>query len=498
MLRKLIGLRSRVDHPLADPKELKRILGELASMEAYAAVDEINHWFESIAATEISRTEQHFQLVREFDEAAQSHLRKLAVAYLANTRVSKNEETRLWTAIHAFWKNTADAYMQCVRACKLDPKNADMKAHLPLLCVCTLRAQAAQVKWLKMRYEALEPDIWRNIGRVYRFAESRKISTVSVSAYSDVPEDSTVQQECLKALMFSVSSLECLLRQEIDIAERLIACFLPHFVLTQEFQPDSIFRINFAGDKPPSRLRHIPETMTNRMFFTAAAAVDTVNTLIEEVAGGSIPAELKCVSMYPREKVLAVLQHFALYWAPKPPSRAQPRHAVNNRADVVHGFADVSGCVDPDDGFMPPITESCVLENISAGGFSAQMENDALKIGSLLGIRPDGGEKWFIGMVCRLSRDTEKQLSVGIQILARNAGTIWAAPQGGRPIQAVQLVDAEAAPGEVVLMFEGGTLKHGLSFTISHSGRNYMLMPAGALAQNDDYDIGKFKAFIRQ
>lgn len=82
---------SRPDHPLADPKELKRIVGEIPLDNAFKAVDEISGWLESLANADGFRPDLLFDVARQLDDAAQPHLRKLARDYLHSPRLSRSE-----------------------------------------------------------------------------------------------------------------------------------------------------------------------------------------------------------------------------------------------------------------------------------------------------------------------------------------------------------------------------------------------------------------------
>src|SRR5690242_20649554 len=101
-------------HPLADAKELKRILEALPANDPFKAVDELMHWLESVAAAEGFKPEARIQLLFTLDETAQPLLRKLAKDYFAAQRPSRFQENRLWTAIHSYWKQAGYAYARSV------------------------------------------------------------------------------------------------------------------------------------------------------------------------------------------------------------------------------------------------------------------------------------------------------------------------------------------------------------------------------------------------
>jgi len=50
-----------------------------------------------------------------------------------------------------------------------------------------------------------------------------------------------------------------------------------------------------------------------------------------------------------------------------------------------------------------------------------QIKGEWLKIGCLLGLQPEGGSNWLVGVIRRLTRESGQQGTVGIQTLGRAA-----------------------------------------------------------------------------
>ena len=126
---KLFG--SKPDHPLADPKEAKRLLEALPANDAVKALDELRHWLESVAAAEGFKPDARIQLLITLDESAQPFLRKLSKDYFTTARPSRFHENRLWNAMHGYWKQAGYAFARSVDQCVQNVKGAD--AAKPLL-----------------------------------------------------------------------------------------------------------------------------------------------------------------------------------------------------------------------------------------------------------------------------------------------------------------------------------------------------------------------------
>ena len=58
-----------------------------------------------------------------------------------------------------------------------------------------------QLKWSALRYGPVDDRVWGELGRIYLFAESKRLTTLPVEIYPGAHGQGTVQQEFLKALM---------------------------------------------------------------------------------------------------------------------------------------------------------------------------------------------------------------------------------------------------------------------------------------------------------
>jgi hypothetical protein len=71
---------------------------------------------------------------------------------------------------------------------------------------------------------------------------------------------------------------------------------------------------------------------------------------------------------------------------------------------------------------------------------------DQLRIGSLLGMRPEGGDNWLVGVLRRFARNNDMQASAGVETLSRKP--IVATVEGENALAALLLDPPEA--GETV------------------------------------------------
>src|SRR5689334_4268291 len=202
----------KADHPMANPKEARRILDTLPAQEL-KALDELSHWHESVSTAAGFKPADRLQLTGALDDAAQPRLRKLSRDYLGATRPSRYQENLLWTQIHEYWRQAGLAWARSVDGFL----QANDARGLATAAVRALRALAQQIKWQHLRYGPIDPKVWSVINNVFAAAEARGVADA--------------RSEFLKTAMFSASSPDGLLPVEIELAEKLVGELAGHFVI---------------------------------------------------------------------------------------------------------------------------------------------------------------------------------------------------------------------------------------------------------------------------
>ena len=411
--------------------------------------------------------------------------------------------------IREWHRQSGLAFAICIDAYATGQKGwEDLKQSVPLLTVRALRALAAQMKWQHMRYGPAENSLWEMIAKIYALSENRKYSQSKAIAYPGSPAETSPEQEFLKAVMFAASSPDSLLPVEIDLVERLIAHLAGLFKLTSSPQPDIVYCFDLANHEPPVRAAHLPHRAPTLRFFAAGGAVKEIEKLAQTVKStGAVPSSIALGGNYEPEVVLDVLDHLALHWAPKPPERRAQRHRVKSRLTVTYGFDGVRAALDPtgEVQFDPGKVESWIVENVSAGGFGAsvpQIKGEWLKIGCLLGLQPEGGSNWVVGVIRRFQRESPQQGTVGIQTLGRAALPVQVKLLSGQmgisrdSETAILLNPVDSAP-EAQLLLRANVLLVGQNLELERNGKAYLLLPTGDMERGDDYALVRCRQMIR-
>ena len=499
----------KVDHPMADPKEARRIVDELPASDSVKALAEIAEWLESLNRTDGFKLDRRYENVDLLDGAAKNHQRKLAQDYLAMPRQQKFQENRLWTTSFGLWKELGNAYIRCVHEHEANTSGAAaVRKSMPVIVARALRALALQLKWTMWRYGVVEPRIWTDIARLYRLAEQKGWAGGEVAIYPGTHGSGSVRHEFLKALMLSAASPEGLPPTRQEVAERTVAHFARSFRLSTRAD-GCTHCFDLAAPRAPVRLYKGVAPSESMRFFGAGDALAEFGRLSAEIAErGSIPSDVNLGGNYETEVFTGVLKHLVLQLAENPPARSSERRFTAGRITVVPGLDDIMGVLDPESSdaldfsqqAAAPTAESWIVVNVSEGGYGAiipPQKSDWIKVGTLVGVQNEVSPQWGLGLIRRIARDEHQQRQVGIQLLTRAAIPIRVTKPGREPQGAILLSTSPDKQGEVGLVLREGIFNASDSLEMAVKDKAYLLMPTGMLEDGEDFDWAKFKVMQR-
>lgn len=488
----------RSNHPLADAKQIRRLLHELPAQEPALALVNAGAQFESVVAADELRLDQRLDLVVQVDIAVAAHTLRLGREYLAGPEAGRAQESKLWSQNHDHWLRLFAAYDDILKRYRAGDKGAaGFAPRLPLLCARMLRACGGRLKWAQFKYGPIDAGIWSAAGTAYLAAVANGGERKAVAMGAN-QADSSVETEYLKLLLFHASSMDNLLPQEIEIAERLIAYLATHFRLTDRVHPFNVCWVDPAKPLPPTRLAKLPEITPSLRFFatrTALGALDGLRLNIEST--GTLPAEVHLGAQYAPRVVVSVCEHLGGCWAPVPPMRGHVRHRVKSWLAVVHGIDRVHQRLSEPAGEGEAAGEAWVAEDVSRNGMRANVPlvgKDWLRVGVLLGVQPDGNGNWLVGVVRRLSRASDSFGDVGIETLSK-AARAAVVDDGGRQVELI-LLDALGVGDEVRAVMPELLWDPKAPLALSLDGRRFRLQPCQLVEMGTGYALGRYRAEI--
>jgi hypothetical protein len=491
----MLGFFSRKPiHPLAQAREAKRVFAEIAGHEPLNAVEEAGAWLESLASEQDFKLAQRLEVVLRLDDAAVASARRLGRDYPSVNGASRAQEARHWEFAHGYWQQLSAAYIDCMsRHGAAEEKEANaVRPQLPLLYGRAIHALAMQLKWKQFHYGPVDPGFWMTLGGIYLAAVEAKVAQKPLQLYSGGIE-TTIEAEYLKNLIFHATSMDKLQPLAIEIAERLINHFLPYFALIRELRPDNVYWVDVAKPLPPTRLARIPEVTPTLRFFSGTRAVDAVKTTIEQIRQEDrVPPGINLGVNYPVGEVLPVLEHLAICWAPKPPMRSTARHRIHSPLKVVHGLVAVHRRL-ANARHEDERVESWVIDDVSLGGLGVQASisrPDWIRIGALIGMQPEGGDNWLIGIVRRYVRTGPNQGSVGVETISRTPRAVLA-NAGGLVTEAL-LLDAPEVGERTRMALPADALEDNVALVFALDGKDVRVHPQETIATGVDFVVAGF------
>ena len=306
-------------------------------------------------------------------------------------------------------------------------------------------------------------------------------------------------------MILQAASLDSLLPVGIELAEQVIAHFLPGFVFTVGAQIDSVYWVDLKLAQPPQRLARMPaKAAPTQRFLKPGNAHESMRAVLDTLErGGDMPPDINLGGQYPVKLLVTVFRHLANYLSPIPPQRLHDRHRVTHRMSVLNGLVNAFVVFSDEFGGKPaglPM-DTWVAENVSRGGFGALLGSapgDWLKVGTLVAMQPEGGENWLLGIIRRYHRLSEKDARVGIQSLAKKALAIEVqvksvssyAKAAGMP--ALMLLDGNEA-GEFRAVLPPMTFDTRESLEYVRDGQRFQLTPVALSEQTADYELARYR-----
>ncbi|MDD5301374.1 MAG: hypothetical protein PHD65_12895 [Gallionella sp.] len=488
---------------MADIKSAQALLNDLPKNDAHKMLMELSEWVESVSDNTDFKLDHQFAVLLLLDETAQPYARKLARDYFAPQELNKFQENRLWLVLGNLFRHTAKAYCAIFsRYCSGDKGAAAVKAHEPLLAVRAVHSMAGQLKYICAHYGPIDKTIWENLAKIYRHAEQQQYLDTPLGLYSGMSGSTTLKREIGRLLGWYGCGVDTLNPLCMHLSERIVAQHSSDIQIGAQQDADSLLSFDLDRPAPPMRVRVGATVHPSTRFIGMAAMQPKLEALLKTLEKNVVPESLNLGGTYDAELVREAVQ-FLLDYLIEPPLRRSVRRGIKVNLNVASGFAKVIERTDVGLNFSEERPALWEIEDISISGFLTVLPaqgTDGLRIGSLLGVQPDGVPHWGVAVVRRLMRDDANRLHVGVEMLANQITGVALAQSGGgsegfedgQP--ALWLQAKQGAPsGEASLLMKADTFSAHRSLQTQLGGKNYLLIPDGLQEKGLDYDLAKFR-----
>lgn len=495
----LFGKKS--DHPLADLKTAQQLLDDIPKTDSLKALQEISEGIESIREQANDfKLDHQWAVLRMFDQAAQSHVRKLLHDYFPLQALSKFQENRLWTLLDAFYTQSESCHYDVFTRYREGAKGASaIKSDLALLCARGIAVNTGRLKMSASRYSLVDPTLWKHVAAFYSYAETQGLQSESVVLYPGV--NTSVAQELCVLVTWYGSTSGTLIPLHEHITERLFSYLGKGLQIAKSYNGIGIFAFDTAQPTPPMRATAEATIHPALRFIEAEGMRQQLDGLIKTLEKGIVPDSLNLYgAKYEAELVRDIASSLMQSLTLPPPTRRNPRRQIKVNLKVANGFFKMLEQTDVGLNFGADESEAWEIEDISATGFRSVVplaRAEGVKIGTLVGSRPESVSHWGAGVVRRLSRDAQNNLHIGVEVLSSRFVGVPLTDKARAGAEAgmlgLYLNRPTDTSGEAWLLMKVETFAINRSLVMQLEDKEYLLLPLALIERGEDYDLARYR-----
>jgi hypothetical protein len=556
------SLGRKPQHPLTDMHTISRWLEDLPMGDSVEALDEIARQIAEYSDQNQATTKERLAVLTTLDEGAQILLAQLRGQYLQNPRMSRGVESRLWNTVSGYYQEILRAYHTHIMEYIGNPGGSKIASAMPFLTARTLNYFSLDAKWSYYRYTLANPKLWKRIHNLYHFAEYEEFDTHALKLYAEDEAETSITRLYLQAVMLETLNTGSLTPRQIHLIEGWLPSLVSGMDLEREFKPARhVFYVSLNENHGARRVRRVEPNEAQRYWDTYNLK-EKLDHLRGQLSAGAIPAKLGLTEDCKLPACLELLDRIAYFWAPTGIKRVQRvferKHAMKS-IEVVRGLNDICVNVYADNvsarcaqsevsdglsyeemvdvhlyGFVTQRTqtkvaqgkgekiahvivhERWVMENESEAGYGAHINDqtdDWIRLGKLVGLKPEKKGHWNIGVIRRLRRTQPNQQYVGIEVISERPLALFLRAEktevrpltidGIDPVGAVFPIPALFLKGtgqpaqSDVLILQSAEFGSGRELWFTIKGMIYHIRLKHALERGDDWLRASFEVLAK-
>ncbi len=449
------------EDPLSDLKTVSRWMQELPAGDIYSAQEQVVQSLIQFNHAGLGMSKERLQVLMHLDEHARDMQFSLCGQYLRNPRMSKVIESRLWTAIHAFYWEITRGYHAFLMDFVANPGGSKIQAAVPTITARAIRGFADIFKWRYFRYEKVEDKLWLRLHNLYRISEFDGFQNNRLKLYPGDANPSSCTEEYVQALLLSPLGAGSLTPKQIEMVNHWLDNWSEHTTLDIGYDAERHFYM--VDTSQGQGLKHIRAGAGEATFRYLATdkVLEHLRQIERALKSGAAPVTLGLGEEFRLPDGYDLLEYVANEWSPasERERRVSPRQPAQGRWEVLRDLSNIcnrlrgegeiaSGqparqTLSPEEildiklyGFVTERTKTAYqqrtqeprefplerwpLKDRSDTGLGIVLqgeESEWVKVGKLLALRMDPGDIWHLAIIRRLTRIENNQRKVGLQTL---------------------------------------------------------------------------------
>ncbi len=568
MLKFLATIGARSTHPLTNLDAITRWMGTLPMGDSVKAIEALTIQIKEFIDQRQVLTKERLAVLNALDEGAQDMLEILRNQYLQNPRMSRVVESRLWNTVNGYHQEILRAYHSYIMEYIGNPSGSKIAAAIPGLTARALWYFGLDAKWSYYRYTQANPKLWKRMHNLYHFAEYEEFETRALKLYANDQNETSITQLYLESLMLETLNTGSLTPRQIHLIERWMPMLVRGIRLEQAYKQERhVFYVNLEENHGARRVRRVEPGEAMRYWETYGLK-EKLDELRSQISVGALPVKLGLTEDCRVPACLELLERITYFWSPtglKRRQRSFERKNAMHSIDVVRGLNDIclnvradnlkalkSQAAEPLDGlsydemvdvhlygFVTKRTqakvgqdkveqgkdesiehviahERWVMENESEGGYGAHLTDQAddwVRLGKLVGIRPEKKGHWNIGVIRRMRRTQPNQQYIGIEVIVERPMALMLRAEKSEqrplsvdgidtldikmPFPALFLKSAGATAQTDALILQSAEFASGRELWFSVRSTTYHIRLKHALEHGDDWLRASFEVVAK-
>ncbi len=450
------------EDPLSDLKTVSRWIQELPAGDIYTAQEQVVQSLIQFNHAGLPLSKDRLQVLMHLDNQARDMQYSLCVQYLRNPRMSKVIESRLWTAIHAFYWEITRGYHAFIMDFVGNPGASKIQPAIPQIAGRAIRGFSDIFKWRYFRHEKVEDKLWSRLHNLYRITEFDGFQSSRMKLYASDSKPSSCMDEYVQALMLSPLGAGSLAPKQIEMVDHWLDNWSEMVPLESSYDATRhFFYIDTVKGYGLKRIRPQAEIEPSFRFIDTERIQEHIKQTERSLKSGALPPSLGLGEEFRLPDGYDLIAHVSSEWAAanERERRQHSRAPTQGRCEVVRDLGaickriemelEISSGNTPGQqlsmeeildiklyGFVTERTKSTASQRTQGNrDLSAEQwplfdrsdtglgvmikgeESEWVKVGKLLAIRLDPTHPWLIGVIRRITRMHDEMRKIGIQTL---------------------------------------------------------------------------------
>ena len=379
--------------------------------DSFVTLDAILAELEQLSSTGLERQ----QRISELDLSSRRLTQLLAEQYVEARRLTTEQEARMWDLGNRLHAGFSRAYEQVLNEMA---GAAPASEYRRTLIGRAFYHHGREAIWFYFRYTPLPSGWWKNLHKLYLYAEQENLATQFFALY---PEEAACSCAALyiRILLMETINRTNLSTIEIETIYNWLMPWATQIKIDEHYNERvHLFFVNLDEDRGGRRIRNLEQTASCR-YWNPSPIVHAISEALDElVAFNPLLSGLET----------SVIHQLNWEWSRNAYLRQRrtcDRNSVSKHASVAHGIYAV--CQDVRNMFagnVEPQPEGVLWQiiNESLFGFGAIINtelNDWVKIGRLISLREamNPGTS-IVGVVRNLEQLDDDSIRVGVEVFS--------------------------------------------------------------------------------